>query len=124
MANKKGNKKTNKKDDRKISVRKYQPGQATIIRTKPEGWTQSLFSTWLKQRTDLGRKLVVNEARCYPNRFKDPDGNVPQLEPIVEPILPWVDKREKEREEWLARIKTREEEDRLIMDAKRRKNAG
>lgn len=106
-----------KKTKKTLPVRKYKPGTASIVPEKPEGWTDNLFATWLRQRTTLARRLVVNEARANPSQFKDADGSVPQLEPLpgtqiyTDRNQVWYDKTAKEREAWLARIKEQEIED-------------
>lgn len=109
---------------------KYPPGEATCgTLTKPDGWTTTLWRTWLGQRSLLARKLVLNEARGNPYSFRDPDGSVPTLEPYPARVngIPasaidkgqgFYDHQVKEREEWLARIKARETEDRARQDAR------
>lgn len=109
---------------------KYAPGEATCGElTKPEGWTNELFQVWLRQRTHLARTLVINEARCAPKRFADPDGTLPALEPLpalvngiaeaaAERNQRLYDQQQKEREAWLARIKEAEEADGKLQRAR------
>lgn len=123
MATKKTKKKTPWKP-------KYAPGEATCGElTKPQGWTNELFQTWLRQRTHLARNLVINEARCAPKRFADPDGTLPALEPlpaiingvpqaVAERHQRFYDHQQKEREEWLRRIKEAEEADGKLQRAR------
>lgn len=113
-------KKTKKKS---VYKPKYAPGEATCGElSKPEGWTDNLYKTWLAQKTQLARKLVINDARASPKRYADPDGTLPALEPlpaivdglpqaVVDRSQRFYDHQVKEREEWLQRIREREAKD-------------
>lgn len=119
-----------KKKTKVVFKRKYASGEATCGElTKPERWTDNLFKTWLAQKTQLARRLVINEARITPSRFADPDGTLPALEPLPAIIdgLPqavadrnqrFYEKQQQEREAWLARIKEREIKDGEIQKAR------
>lgn len=117
-----------KKTKKPVYKPKYAPGEATCGElTKPEGWTDNLFRTWLRQRTQLARKLVINEARVRPKQFADEDGTLPALEPlpaiidgvpqaVAERNQRFYDHQQKQRQEWLDRIAERE---RLDAEAQR-----